>query len=123
MRDVHLIEGELDAALAQRKAADADVSRLVKELAEAKVAAADHPWLGKKVERDQLVGYRRTMRRESGTVVIFDPNTHRRLRGNIGIEPGAPAVISASGKTVWSLDKRYPGSSDGSWRLIEEKAK
>lgn len=106
-RDIATIEVDLKVAAKERDDAFDRMIELKNELNAAKLAAASHPWVGKTVKRQELRGYgsNRKLYTLRGTVALYDPKLHRRLRSlsTYNLEPGDPIVVHANGNSGWTL--------------------
>lgn len=106
-RSIATIVAELEAAEHDRREANNRASRLTKELDAARVAEAEatpHEWLGKKVQRQARHGYRHQTITRSGTLTVFDPAKHGRLRNLWRTKAGELIVVSASGLTGYGFE-------------------
>lgn len=111
MRDIDHIKSDIaDNEREIRELGDKQRA-LRQELFAAQVQAATeegHPWLGKRLKRRAFGG-----RTQRGTLTIYDPSKHRKLRGlrRYGLDAGALIVMSTSGLSAhlfndfWGLDQ------------------
>lgn len=123
--DITRLAGELSILQEQERQACAAVSDKRIELDAARLAYSEanpHPWIGKKVKRDERYGYGfgnvRTIR---GTVQVWSRHRFTRTRGLSrsygGAKEGELVVISATGKSGWKFDVGTLGRNETAWEL------
>ena len=122
-RKIEDIEADLAKAKVALDEADEAHDALKRELAVAKIAAADHPWIGKKVKRQVRHGYRhgqtQTIR---GTVRVYGSDEAKGyFRGLYGYRQnsGDLIVVSKSGKTAheFRLNPNRFHANETDWEL------
>ncbi len=108
-RPVKVIEDDLNGAEAELAACHDRRQELRRELDEARLAEASHPWLGKRVKRVIAPRWKGgSPRTERGTVALYDPEKHRSLRNlGHGMTAGDAIVVNARGLTGYIFNDRF----------------
>lgn len=120
MKSVADLTQEYAAAKEVEKAAILFAREILKQLDEAKVREASHPWLGKRLMRDEQSWRTGKIKKLIGTLTVYERSKHIILRGLYGMTDGDLFVLSDTGKSAWSFGN-YRDPGEKLWALVDEE--